>query len=223
MQLREVGVPVMVNPRGEAHSLYEALDDILENLPAAPAPPHRAGEVLVLIGDWTPTLRAAQTVAQMLRIREDTIRVAGLAGHPTVRDESKLAYCTISGPSAARLMQSELNAAATTTIIVIATDASTPDPDDPWATELLEAMQPDAVWAVVDARTKTEDIRAQLDRYGPVDAIVVHSAQASASPASVWDLDLPVALIDGRPASTFVWAGLLFRLLRPSARRGANV
>jgi hypothetical protein len=66
MQLREVGVPVVVNPRGESHSLYEALDEILEDLPAVPAPPNGAGEGLVLIGDWTPTLRAAQTVARML-------------------------------------------------------------------------------------------------------------------------------------------------------------
>jgi hypothetical protein len=87
---------------------------------------------------------------------------------------------------------------------------------------MIAALYPTAVWAVVDARWKTEDSRAQLDRLGRVDALAVHSAQLSASPASVWDLDLPLGLLDGRAASTFAWTGLLFPLLRGAARHRAS-
>ena len=50
MQLRQVGVPVSVNPRPDTHTLYEALENILEELPAPALPPRGAGEVLAVVG-----------------------------------------------------------------------------------------------------------------------------------------------------------------------------
>jgi hypothetical protein len=215
MQLRQVGVPVSVNPRADAHTLYEALENILEDLPAPAVPPRGAGEVLAVVGESGPALQAARTCADMLRIPHDSIGVAGLA-------EPAPDYPVISGRAEALRLRTELRRADLPSIVVIATDATVAGPDDPWAAEMLAALCPTAVWAVVDARWKTEDSRAQLDRLGAVDALVVHSAQLSASPASVWDLDLPLGLLDGRAASTFAWTGLLFPLLRGAARHRAS-
>ena len=136
--------------------------------------------------------------------------------------EPGLDYPVITGQAEALRLRTELRRADLPSIVVIATDATVAGPDDPWAAEMLAALCPTAVWAVVDARWKTEDSRAQLDRLGQVDALVVHSAQLSASPASVWDLDLPLGLLDGRAASTFAWTGLLFPLLRGGARHRAS-
>jgi hypothetical protein len=218
MQLRQVGVPVSVNPRADTHSLYEALESILEELPQPVAPPRGAGQVLAIAGEYGPALQAAHTCAAMLRIPRHSIAVAGLPE----RSDEQLEYPSISGRQEASRLRLELSRTDLPSIVVIATDATEAGSDDPWAAEMLAALRPSAVWAVVDARWKTEDSRAQLDLLGQVDALVVHSAQLSASPASVWDLDLPLGLLDGRAASTFAWTGLLFRLLRGDARHRAS-
>jgi hypothetical protein len=218
MQLRQVGVPVSVNPRGDTHSLYEALESILEDLPAPAVPPRGAGQVLAVVGESSQALQAAHSCAAMLRIPQDGIRVAGLPGHSGASRN----YPAISGRQEALRLRAELSTADLPSIVVIATDTTEAGADDPWAAEILAAVRPTAVWAVVDARWKTEDSQAQLDRLGRVDALVVHSAQLSASPATVWDLDLPLGLLDGRAASTFAWAGLLFPLLRSGARHRAS-
>jgi len=218
MQLRQVGVPVSVNPRADTHSLYEALENILEELPAPATPPRGAGEVLAIVGESGPALQAAHTCAAMLRIPRNNIGIAGLPE----QDGTEPDYPRISGRAEALRLRTELSLADLPSIVVIATDATEAGSDDPWAAEMLAALRPTAVWAVVDARWKTEDSRAELDRLGRVDALAVHSAQLSASPASVWDLDLPLGLLDGRAASTFAWTGLLFRLLRGGARHRAS-
>ena len=218
MQLRQVGVPVSVNPRADTHSLYEALENILEDLPAPAVPPRGAGQVLAVVGESGPALQAAHTCAAMLRIPQNSIGVAGLPEHAS----AELDHPWISGQQEALRLRTELGRTDLPSIVVIATDATEAGSDDPWAAEMLAALRPTAVWAVVDARWKTEDSRAQLDRLGRVDALVVHSAQLSASPASVWDLDLPLGLLDGRAASTFAWTGLLFPLLRGGARHRAS-
>ncbi len=218
MQLRQVGVPVSVNPRADTHSLYEALENILDELPAPAVPPRGAGQVLAVVGESGAALQAAHTCAAMLRIPRNSIGVAGLPE----QSGPDFDYPRISGQQEALRLSSELSRAELPSIVVIATDETQAGADDPWAREMLAALRPTAVWAVVDARWKTEDSRAQLDRLGQVDALVVHSAQLSASPASVWDLDLPLGLLDGRAASTFAWTGLLFGLLRGDARHRAS-
>lgn len=216
MQLRDIGVPVLLGPRGEHHNVYQALTDVIDELPPPPLPPRHAGEVLALVGELTPTLRAAVTVATTLRLAPSTIRVAGQPSY------LQGGYATIGGPGEAAQVGAELHASSSAAIVVIATDAGEPDLHDPWPREMLRALRPTAVWAVVDASRKTEDARAQLDRLGTVDALAVHSAQLSTSPATVWDLDLPIALLDGRVADTCAWAGLLLGLLRDSARQRAT-
>ncbi len=217
MQLRQVGVPVSVNPSADAHSLYEALSDILRELPAAAAPPRLPGQILAIVGESAGAVRAAQAVAGMLRISEDAIGIAGLS-----REESGyLGFSFISGAREAARLRTGLQLADTPSIMVIATDAATADPDDPWVREVLEALDPDAAWAVVDARWKTEDTRDYLNRLGGIDALAVHSAELSTSPATVWDLDLPLALLDWRVPTTFAWTGMLCRLLGSEPRHRA--
>lgn len=224
MQLRQIGVPVSVNPRGEAHTLYEALEEILTELPAPAEPPRAAGSVLALVGDAIPTLTAARTVAATLRIPESTVAVAGLSELVTgaVESAAGVGYRVPGGASETGRLRTELMLSESPSIVVLATDGADANPHDPWVVDTLAALRPSTVWAVLDARWKIEDCRALLGRLGRVDGIVVHSAQLSGSPASVWDLDVPVALLDGRPATTFAWAGLLLSRLGADARHRAT-
>lgn len=223
MQLRSLGVPVAVNPRNEAHDIYQALEEVLAEVGEAPPVPRAAGEIIALVGPLTPALRAAHDLAAQLRIPRTGIRFAGLAGHPV---ESLMAGSdavpVITGAQEARLLRSDLRTSGLVSIVVIATDSTEGDPTDYWASDILSALQPTAAWAVVDATAKLDDERERLERLGGIDALVVHSASLSSSPATVWDLGLPIAQVDGRPATAFTWSSLLFGVLTVAPRHRAS-
>jgi hypothetical protein len=204
VQLRQVGVPVTLNPGLDAHSKYQALEEILQELPEPAPMPSAGGQVVAIVGESAAALRAARTAARFMRIPASTIVVAG-AGEPTELRE-------LAGSTAAAQLRVESLSAALPTIVVLATDGAEVGVEDPWVGEMLAALRPDATWAVVDARWKIEDCHAIVDNLPSVSALVVHSAELSSSPASVWDLDLPLALLDGRRPSTFIWLGMLTRL-----------
>jgi hypothetical protein len=118
---------------------------------------------------------------------------------------------TLADSRQAAALAAELRGAAPVpTIVVLATD----DPDgdagqDPWAAAMLQALAPDASWVLVDATRKSSDTRAALRAIGTPDALVVTGAARTASPATVWHLGAPVAMLDGRPATPGAWAILL--------------
>jgi hypothetical protein len=216
LQLRQLGVPVSLNPSAGVQNPYEALQDVLEQLPPAAELPTGAGQLIVLIGEGAAAIRAARTVSRMLRLRLGSIVAAGtdsVVGGPTRR---------ISSPAEAALLREELAGESTPSVLVIATDGAGTDAEDPWPAAMLAALRPAVAWAVVDARWKSEDSLAQLGRLPRVDGLVVHSAELSASPASVWELDLPIGLLDDRRPSGFIWLGMLIRLLGGSARHRAT-
>lgn len=216
MQLRQIGVPISVNPAGTAQSPYEALEDILQQLPSPARLPAGAGQLIVLVGDGAAAVRAARTVSRMLRLPLRSIVAAGAetgVGGSLRR---------ISSPQEATELREQLVGAPTPSVLVVATDGTGLGPDDSWPAEMIAALRPDAVWAVVDARWKPEDSRAQLARLPRTDALVVHSAALSGSPASVWELELPIGLLDDRRPYNFIWLGMLIRLLGDQPRQRAT-
>jgi hypothetical protein len=75
---------------------------------------------------------------------------------------------------------------------------------------MLAIWTPAAVWAVVEATRKPEDLEQWLDGLPRVDALAVQDTDLSADPAAVLArLDTPVALLDGVPATAHRWASLL--------------
>jgi hypothetical protein len=73
------------------------------------------------------------------------------------------------------------------------------------------------VWAVVDATRKTADLADHLGRLGDVDALVVQSAEVTRDPAVLLDLRVPVAMLDGRSATSRAWADLISGRLESDA------
>ena len=75
---------------------------------------------------------------------------------------------------------------------------------------MLAIWSPSAVWAVVEATRKPEDLGEWLDELPRVDALVLQDTDRSADPAGVLGrLSTPVALLDGVPATPHRWASLL--------------
>jgi hypothetical protein len=88
---------------------------------------------------------------------------------------------------------------------------------------MLAIWAPVAVWAVVEATRKPEDLEPWLEGLPRVDALMVQDTDLSADPAAVLHrvalpLALPVAVLDGVRATPHRWASLLCeRLETPQA------
>jgi hypothetical protein len=210
-ELRSVGVPLTNGPDEGETNLYRAIEQIVQSLPAAPPPPSRAGDVLVLAGTAGQLDAAAATLARLARVPDAAIwRVDPWSSHER----------SLSGPAEAAQCALELRTGLTASIVVVELDRDrSPATPFDWSAQVIAALAPTALWVAVDASRKTEDVRSELAHLGPIDALIVNGVAATSSPGTVWDLDLPIAVVDGRPASRGTWSGLLFDALEAGARR----
>ena len=103
-------------------------------------------------------------------------------------------------------------------VTIVAVDAPLRS-DAYWTAQMLAIWSPAAVWAVVEATRKPEDLELWLDGLPRVDALAVQDTDLSADPAAVLQrLTVPVALLDGVRATPHRWASLLCeRLDAPQA------
>jgi hypothetical protein len=96
---------------------------------------------------------------------------------------------------------------------VVAIDVPLARKPGTFASSVLEALEPSATWAVVDAWRKPEDVGAWTDALGGVDAIALESTEDTTSPAAILRLGIPVGRVDGHPASAALWTALLVERL----------
>ncbi|MBI1844223.1 MAG: hypothetical protein HYR89_06405 [Actinobacteria bacterium] len=78
-----------------------------------------------------------------------------------------------------------------------------------WASHLLGALQPTAVWAIANANQKNEDVVAWTERLGGIDALALTHLEDTVSPAALLQTGIPIARLDHRPATAALWTALL--------------
>ncbi len=199
-QLLEAGVPVDRVPADATHA-YQAVEQLVRSLPAPPPPPRTSGAILVIAG---PARELSDAVGDFLRHTRPGCDVVGtfrcrLDGIGARRP------VTLDSTAAARDLAAEAREHGTApALVAVATDHR--GAWDEAGREVIAALEPDAVWAVVDATRKPADTGRMLDRLGPVDALIATHAGETTSPATVWGLDAPVAMLDGAPATPESWA-----------------
>lgn len=189
-------VPAPVPPAPPAPRLPDLLPD-------PPAPWVGPGEVLAVVGEGGPAYEAARAVARRLRLDPDAVRLAA----PTACGTGLPARRRITGPEDARRQALRFFAAATPTVVAV--DAPPGRDQAAWALEVCLALRVAAVWAAVDATRKPADLARTLHGLGRVEALAVHRVAECADPTTVLDLGVPVALLDGLPATRAVWVALL--------------
>jgi hypothetical protein len=195
-QLSEIGVPIDWVPADAPHR-YAAVERLVARLPEAPPLPDASGDIVVMVGPAAAARSAAAGVAERMRVRPEQILTVG-----TGADDLR-----IEDPWQAATVAADLRLAADgPTILILAIDA---DADLRQSGELIAALRPEAYWAHVDATRKASDTTRMLGELGAPTALFVTGAERTASPASVWDAGLPIALLDGRPATRSAWAVLL--------------
>ncbi|TFV83076.1 hypothetical protein [Blastococcus sp. CT_GayMR16] len=183
---------------------YAALTRALAlHLPTVPELPTGAGEVLFVVGPGIETLRAAQTLAASLRLDPDRVQWATRGDLAGLAPESS----RVTTVGAAITRRQDADIAGTVTIVAVDAPMRT---DAYWTAQMMAIWTPVAVWAVVEATRKPEDLEPWIDGLPQVDALIVQDTDLSADPAAVLRrVDAPVALIDGARATPHRWASLL--------------
>ncbi|MGY1831435.1 hypothetical protein ACI8AA_13565 [Geodermatophilus sp. SYSU D01180] len=209
-RLRALGVPEDLLGAGFAAEVaqsgtYAALTRALgAALPSAPSAPAGAGEVLLVVGPGVETLAAARSLAAGMRLDGDRLQWA------TRGDLAALAPGSSRITSVDTAIARKQDAAAAGTPTVVAVDAPMRAGSRTWLEQVMAIFSPVAVWAVVEATRKPEDVGPWLDALPRVDALVVQDSDLTADPAAVLGrTTVPVALLDGVRASAHRWASLL--------------
>ena len=208
-RLESLGLPVqLLGPAFvddvEHRGIYAALTRALAlGLPQAPELPTGAGEVLFVVGPGVETLRAARTLAATLRLDPDRVQWA------TRGDLASLAPQSSRMTTIDAAIERRADAVAAGTVTIVAVDAPMRT-DAYWMAQMLAVWTPVAVWAVVEATRKPEDLEPWIDGLPRVDALIVQDTDLSADPAAVLRrLTAPVGLVDGVRAIPHRWASLL--------------
>jgi hypothetical protein len=196
--------PLLLGPESVARTgtgaLRDTLADALRRVGAPPRPPTHPGALIVVVGEAhvRPT---ADAVAKLIDVAPDDVLVARFEG-----------AADIDGPKAAEWRAPGLHAGDHPKVVAVEAPLDGTGPR--WARSVTEALRPSAVWAVVDATRKVTDIGDYLRALGCVDAIALYRAVASRDPAAVFDLPVPVAMVDGVSATAPVWVDLLWEKAR---------
>ena len=202
--LVRMGLPATYVPAAPAGLAFEAaLRSSLSRLPAAPAVPKTMGSVVAIVGERGAAMELAREMAAEAGLDPDAITLATRRRVPARTPENLV----ITSSDDALEKRRSWRRRDRPSVVVVDTELSGDKPA--WAYHVLAALEPEATWGVVEATRKTEDVAAWINGLGGVDALAVNDIDATTSPASVLQLDVPVGRIDGRPASPALWAALL--------------
>jgi len=202
-KLLEVGVPVDRVPSDSVHA-YAAIEELVSDLGPAPELPSAPGQVLVVAGPARDAVTAADSVIAGNPGVFDKTWTYGCPAALSTRRVSTTANTIASVQQAGEVAEAARASSEGPILVVVSTDTA-----GKAASEVLDALGADVVWAAVDATRKPSDTRRALQALPQPDAIVVANTERSVSPATVWDLELPIALVDGRPSTGPAWAVLL--------------
>ena len=182
------------------------LEAIFAALPTAPPLPTGPGGLVAVAGTPGSLLPVALDVASVVgcpaaRVAFATPSAASRRGDPEHRVRTPAQAATLAGG-----WRRERTG-------VVAVSAAPLGADQRWAAEMLRALRPSCVWGIASATTKPDDVRRWTDALGGVDAIVLVDATATVTPAAIASLGIPVARLDGAPATPRHWAALLATLV----------
>ncbi len=189
-----VGEVTTGGPAG-ARSLEEAFA-------AVPAPrplPRTPGSLVAVVGEGRAATQVARSVAAELGVRSSEIAVAALEG--TTR--SRRPGYRVRTPDEAADLSAGWRRDGVGVVVV---HASWAEADRRWAREMLRAMRPSCVWGLARASTKPEDVGRWANDVGGVDALVVDQVAGTVTPAAILSAGIPVARLDGEPATPERWA-----------------
>lgn len=214
--LRGLGVPERLLGDGPV-----TLPALVGRIPVVSAPSRAPGTVVVVVGTGPDVDAVAPVLADRLRCAPDAVVRAGTVGTRTddlapearPRGSAGRPGAPLATPQAVARWRRAADEAGHPWVVALAVGPTAEDRSA--AAGLLRGLRADTVWAVVDARTKAADVRRWTDEVAAqhpartVDAVAVRGLFDTAEPGTVLDLGVPVAWMDGVPATGVAWASVL--------------
>jgi hypothetical protein len=201
--LRDVGLPSDLLPARADGDLLGVLVAALRALPKVPEMPSGPGDIFAVVGEGEAAWDAGVQLARSLDLDERSV-VYVTAGHAPAKVAPARRITAIDQLST---RADRWRKRTTPTVAVV--DAPMTVKAARWNRQALATLDAEAVWLVVPATRKTDDVAKWASRLGRADGLVVTDVDASSDPASVLQLGFPVAWLDGRPATPGAWAGLI--------------
>jgi hypothetical protein len=215
-RLAELGVPFERIPADPSHH-YAAIEQLVHQLPQVGPLPQSGDAIVVLAGPSGALAQATRVLVERMDLPSERLWTFGCSALSAA--DRRLVEAADARALARAVRRGKGATATPPTLVVVCTDHAEDATADarPSAATIIAALSPDACWLHVDATRKPADTARQLAELGTPTALVVTGAARTASPASVWELDVPVALLDGRPASASAWAVLMLEKLAEAA------
>jgi hypothetical protein len=203
-ELRMLGVPEQYLPRPTAlGDVYNRLLSAFRELPKPASLPTGEGSVIAIAGWRKGAIATAHDLSIQLGLDPADIVIASAHGNNLASARER----TITSAQQADEQRRSWRWRDRPTIVVVDAALGTKDVD--WATAVMKGLAPNTVWGVVDATRKSDDIADWGARLGGMDAFALVGTSITRTPATVLELGVPVALMDGEPATADRWATLL--------------
>ncbi len=204
--LRAAGFPERLLPLAPLAPEHSTVEAIFASLPE-PAPlPAGAGALVAVVGASGLVRPVASSLALAVGCPRDEVAVASAnASDRHARPEYRVRTA-----SQAAAMSPGWRRDRAGVVAVYAPPLGT---DQRWTRQVLRALRPSCVWGMASATTKPDDVRRWIAAIGGVDALVVTEASATATPAAILSLGIPVARLDDEPATPARWAAAVAALV----------
>lgn len=203
--LGHLGLPAAIVPAGD--DVATGLLRALSALPVAAPVPATAGDVIAVVGERHAALALARTIAAELGLAHDEVVLA------SEHDDGEDLPLGCLLPTVPAVADERCSARWRRRPSIVVVDTPVRPGASTFGRRALEALEPSATWGAVTAATKPEDVRAWSDSLGGLDAVAVDGLDDTSTPASILGTGIPVARLDGRPASPALWTALLMERL----------
>jgi hypothetical protein len=200
--LARLGLPPELEP-ADGPDLRASLLERLATLPRPSALPCTRGTVVAVIGPRGVAHHVARAVS--VRVGADPAAIATLTARRRRASDPELTCIEEVLDNRRAWRRRPLPS-----IAVIDAPLGRPTA---WVAEVLGALEPTVVWGVVEASRKVEDIVSWSNDLGGLDALCLTCLDETVSPASPLRTGLPIALLEGQPATADRWADLLLSRL----------
>lgn len=185
-KLRTLGVGHQHLSWASPHSLDAALE-AFQLLPKVPKIPSSPGSVVVIAGSKEDVRLGGETAAKNLGVSPSEV---------------------IQMESLDSMVQKVSRRRRSKKISIVLCEAPVSQDNFELARELFHKVRPDYVLGSVPASAKCSDVLQWSSRLGNLDAIALHSLDATATPGEMLG-ELPIAFLEGRPATSLLWLVML--------------
>lgn len=204
--LRAAGFPEHLLPRAPLVLDHSTIEAVFATLPEAPPLPAEPGGLVAVVGSAGLVRPVANAVALAVGCPRDEVAVASTtASDRHARPEYRARTAAQAAAMSPGWRRDRVG--------VVAVYAPPLGADQRWTRQVLRALRPSCVWGMAGATTKPDDVRRWIAAIGGVDALAVTEVAATATPASVLSLGIPVSRLDDEAATPARWATVVADLV----------